>query len=70
MDAAQGVGEKAHRPDRYSTKQRSMPVKMGDKSKAFCCKTVEVPDNNVGILPANFNLSEELHDPTAFVPCA
>lgn len=38
-----------------STEQRSTLMKMGDKSEAFCRKTVEVLAVNPNILPATFS---------------
>jgi hypothetical protein len=49
-----------------SIEQRSALTKMGDKSEAFCRKTVEVLANNPGVLPSNFNLQEVKRDLAGF----
>ena len=49
-----------------STEQRSTLVKMGDKSEAFCRKTLDVLASNPGVLPGNFNLAEMQQDMQAF----
>lgn len=49
-----------------STEQRSTLIKMGDKSEAFCRKTMEVLATNPGVLPANFNVQEMRRDLAGF----
>lgn len=49
-----------------SIEQRSTLMKMGDKSEAFCRKTVEVLAANPNVLPATFNLAEVRRDLTGF----
>jgi hypothetical protein len=49
-----------------SLEQRSTLMKMGDKSEAFCRKTVEVLANNPAVLPSNFNLQEVKRDLAGF----
>ncbi len=49
-----------------STEQRSTLAKMGDKSEAFCRKTLDVLASNPGVLPGNFNLAEMQQDLQSF----
>lgn len=49
-----------------STEQRTKIVKMGDKSEAFCRKTLDVLSTNPDVLPGNFNLAEMQNDLRAF----
>jgi len=45
-----------------SAEERRDMLKFGDKTRAFVVKTLELANQNPGILPANFNLEEMQKD--------